>query len=150
MGSKGDRTVKEPIARRMYAENNSLTEISRKLDISVTTLRRWKEESRVPGEKLDGWDKARGQKFNLASQVREMVIEQFEYVNDQDPADRDSKMLDALSKMFSMFERMESREAEIRKKALEEAANAVEETARQQGMSEKDAQFWREQVLGVH
>jgi hypothetical protein len=37
----------------------------------------------------------------------------------------------------------------VRKQALEEAADTVEETARQRGMSDADAQFWREKVLGI-
>jgi len=40
-------------------------------------------------------------------------------------------------------------EEQVRKKALEEAADAVEQTARQQGLNEEQARFWREQVLGV-
>lgn len=38
---------------------------------------------------------------------------------------------------------------EARRKALDDAANAVETAAQQQGLSADQAQFWREQVLGV-
>lgn len=41
------------------------------------------------------------------------------------------------------------REAEIRKQALTEAAEAVEGAAIQRGLTKEDAQFWREQVLGI-
>ena len=41
------------------------------------------------------------------------------------------------------------REKEIRQQALEEAANSVEKAASQRGMTKEDAQFWREQVLGI-
>lgn len=40
-------------------------------------------------------------------------------------------------------------EAEVRKQALEQAADAVEKTAKQQGLNDEQARFWREQVLGV-
>jgi len=38
---------------------------------------------------------------------------------------------------------------EARRKALDDAANAVEAAAQQQGLTSDQAQFWREQVLGV-
>jgi len=40
-------------------------------------------------------------------------------------------------------------EQAARNKALNEAANAVEKAAQQKGMTADQAQFWREQVLGV-
>ena len=36
-----------------------------------------------------------------------------------------------------------------KRQALEQAADVVEKTALQQGASKKDAQFWREKVLGI-
>lgn len=39
--------------------------------------------------------------------------------------------------------------AEVRRKALEDAAETIEETARAQGMTEDQARFWREKVLGI-
>lgn len=41
------------------------------------------------------------------------------------------------------------REKEIRQQALAEAAEAVADSAIQRGLTKEDAQFWREQVLGV-
>lgn len=41
------------------------------------------------------------------------------------------------------------REKEIRQQALEEAAETVADTAIQRGLTKEDAQFWREQVLGI-
>ncbi|MBW2561476.1 MAG: DUF3486 family protein [Deltaproteobacteria bacterium] len=41
------------------------------------------------------------------------------------------------------------RDEAIRKQALTDAADVVEETARQQGLDKEQAQFWREQVLGI-
>lgn len=40
-------------------------------------------------------------------------------------------------------------ETAARRKALDDAANAVEKAAAQQGLTKDQAQFWREQVLGV-
>lgn len=41
------------------------------------------------------------------------------------------------------------REKEIRTQALEEAAKVAEDTAIQRGLAKEDAQYWREQVLGI-
>ncbi|MGE4545829.1 MAG: DUF3486 family protein [Pedobacter sp.] len=41
------------------------------------------------------------------------------------------------------------RETEIRKRALEAAAEKVGDAAIQRGLTKEDAQFWREQVLGI-
>ncbi len=68
--------------------------------------------------------------------------------------------VDTLNKVALIAQRIEraskislDRELKIRdeaaKKALEAAADVIEKTARQRGMSKKDAQFWRTQVLGI-
>ncbi|OEU65808.1 MAG: hypothetical protein BA863_08955 [Desulfovibrio sp. S3730MH75] len=68
--------------------------------------------------------------------------------------------VDALNKLSLLIRRLESasnssldRELKVRdqarKLALEDAANAVENAAKQQGLDADQAQFWREQVLGV-
>ncbi|WP_321367613.1 DUF3486 family protein [uncultured Desulfuromusa sp.] len=41
------------------------------------------------------------------------------------------------------------REREIRQQALQDAAETVADTAIQRGLTKEDAQFWREQVLGI-
>lgn len=41
------------------------------------------------------------------------------------------------------------REKEIRQQALEDAAETIADTAIQRGLTKEDAQFWREQVLGI-
>lgn len=70
MGVKGDRAAKEPQAIRMYINGHSLAEISRQLDISDTTLRRWKEESRVPGNDIDGWDNIQYHKQSVTQTIK--------------------------------------------------------------------------------
>jgi len=63
------------------------------------------------------------------------------------------KMLKDMAIAIERLEKASSenvkREEEIRKRALSEAADVVEETARQQGLDKEQAQFWREQVLGI-
>jgi len=63
------------------------------------------------------------------------------------------KMLKDLGIAVERLERAasenEKRDEEIRKHALEDAADAVDEAAKQQGLNEEQARFWREKVLGV-
>jgi hypothetical protein len=63
------------------------------------------------------------------------------------------KMIKDLAIAIERLERAASentkREAEIRKKVLAEAAQRSDEVASAQGMSEEQARFWREKVLGV-
>lgn len=149
MGAKGDRAAKEPIASKLYADGMTLTGISEQLDISDTTLRRWKEESRVPGDKLDGWDKGRQQKRGNIQRLKDLFERQLEYVEGLQPSEVSASMMDTLSKLGALVERWDKVESEIRRKVLEEAADAIEETAKQQGLTKKDSMFWREQVLGI-
>jgi len=54
MAAKGDRGHLEPQAIRLYAEGRTLTEIGGLLDVSVTTLSKWKAESQRAGDEQDG------------------------------------------------------------------------------------------------
>jgi hypothetical protein len=147
MGVKGDRAIKEPLAIDLYADGRSMPEISRKLDISDTTLRRWKAESRVPGEKQDGWDKRRAQKRNYVQRARDLLDDQYDYVEGLLPEDRDSRVMDSLSKMFAIVERSEKRQKQIRYQAIQEAAETAGETAKQSGVSSETIKAIRRDVL---
>jgi len=149
MGTKGDRAAKEPLAKKMYADGHSLTAISKELDISDTTLRRWKSEDKVPSEDIDGWDRARQQKRGNMQRLRDILDEQLEYVESLPPAERTSKTFDGLSKIAALVERIDKMEEVIRRKAFEEAAEVVEQTAREQGESEEEVKYWRERILGI-
>jgi hypothetical protein len=59
MAQKGVREHLEPIARQMYVEGQSLTDIAAELKISRTTLTEWKARSKAPLQPLDEWDQAR-------------------------------------------------------------------------------------------
>lgn len=126
MGAKGDRAAKEPLAMRMYADGATLSDISRQLDVSDTSLRRWKMESAVPGDAIDGWDRARQQKRANILRLRDLFERQLEYVEGLPPCEVSPPMMDTLSKLGALTEKMGRIEAEIRKKALEDAASAVE------------------------
>lgn len=105
MGAKGDRASKEPLAMRLYVDGSNLTEISRQLDISDTTLRRWKDDSRVPGDDIDGWDKARQQKRSNIQRLKDLFERQLEYVEGILPSEVSAPMMDTLSKLGALVER---------------------------------------------
>lgn len=117
MGTKGDRAAKEPLALRMYADGAALTRIAEKLAVSDTSLRRWKEESRVPGEALDGWDKARQQKRGNIQRLKDLFERQLEYVEGLTPSEVSAAMMDTLSKLGSLVERWDKAEMVLRKLA---------------------------------
>ena len=149
MAKKGDRVSKEPLAMRMYAEQRSLKEIAGVLDVSETSLRKWKAESLRPGEECDAWDKSRQAKCSRLDGLRQMFDENFEAMKDLKPLQRDSKMMDSLTKLGALIEKWEGMEERARKAALTSAADAVEKAAVQMGQSAEQAAFWRGKVLGV-
>jgi hypothetical protein len=117
MGAKGDRASKAPQAERLYADGSSLAEISRVLDVSETTLRRWKADSQVPGEEMDGWDKARGQKIGNIQRLRNLFERQLEYVERINPEDVTAPQTDTLAKLGALVERFQSAERDAAMKS---------------------------------
>lgn len=59
MGKKGDRAYKEQLAKAYYANGETLSDIAMILDISVTSLCRWKHATKDPHQQEDEWDRAR-------------------------------------------------------------------------------------------
>ena len=115
MGQKGDRSSKEQLALRLYADGCSLAEISRQLDISDNTLRIWKSDSMIPGEDTDGWDKARIQKRGNITRLKDLFERQLEYVESLHPSEVTAPMMDTLSKLGSLVERWDKAEAVVRR-----------------------------------
>jgi len=115
MGAKGDRAAKEPMAQKLYADGQSLPEISAQLDISDTTLRRWKSESLVPGDDVDTWDKMRQQKRGNIRRLRDLFERQLEYVEGLTPAEVSAPMMDTLSKLGALVEKWDKAERIVKK-----------------------------------
>jgi len=98
LGTKGDRAAKEPLAKDLYAQGNTLTEVSERLDVSITSLSKWKAESKRPSSDLDEWDLARQGHRAFVDELRAMFKEQLTYVKGLRPSERDSAVMDTLSK----------------------------------------------------
>jgi len=147
MAIKGDRAIKEPLAIDLYADGRSIADICKSLDVSDTSLRRWKAESKTPGEKLDLWDQRRRQKRNYLQRARDLLSDQYDYMEGLLAEERDSRIWDSLSKAFSIVERSEKRQKEIRRQAITEAAAAAGESAKESGVSEETIKAIRRDVL---
>lgn len=127
MGRKGDRAAKEGLAKDLYAQGNTLQEISDQLDVSVTTLSIWKKESKVPSAELDDWDLARQGHRDFIEQLREMFKEQLEYLRELKPRDRTPADYDALSKAAAIVRKWDDIErAEQAKNGAGEAVVEID------------------------
>ena len=98
MGTKGVKASLEPIALRLYAQGWTLTSISERFDVSVTSLSKWKSETLRPGQDLDEWELARQAHATRGENLRRLFEEQEEYVLSLPVNQRDTRVHDALSK----------------------------------------------------
>lgn len=105
MAKKGDRAFLEPQAMRLYADGFSLSDIASQLEVSVTSLSRWKDESRRPDVDMDEWDRGRSQKRSNIQRLRDLFEDQLFYLEGLSAMERTAPMMDTLSKMGSLLER---------------------------------------------
>jgi transcriptional regulator with XRE-family HTH domain len=130
LGAKGDRAAKEPLAKDLYAQGSTLTEISERLDVSVTSLSKWKAESKRPSVDLDEWDQARQGHRAFVDELRAMFKEQLTYVKALKPAERDSAVMDTLSKTAAIVRKWDDIERAEAAKAQEgQAAPEIDRPA---------------------
>jgi len=108
MASKGDRAVLEPTAIRLYGDGHSLTEISRQLGVSVTSLAKWKKESHHPGRDLDEWDRVRKQKGSIIQRLKDRFEQELAYMEKQPAGTLSAPDIDALSKLGALVQRWEA------------------------------------------
>ena len=118
---KGDRSRLEPVARMLFTEQGrTLTDIEETLGVSRQTLSEWKARTRIYGEELDEWDKARVAKEGYEAhllQVRDAIMEQIKLAPLQA-----ASYLDSLSKVESILD-----------KRARTAREAAERIAQQKG-----------------
>ncbi len=142
MATKGVKASLEPQARRMYADGMGVTEIARTLDVSKTTLLRWKADSGVPGDDQDAWDRARAQKRGNIQRLRDLFEEQLEYLETLSPGERTAPMMDTLSKIGALLERWDKME-----KARAVASDVVKTV--KGGLSDEAVDLIKQQILGI-
>lgn len=143
MAKKGDRAYLEPQAQRHYAEGRSLSDIAALLDVSVTSLAKWKEESKVPSAEMDEWDRARTQKRSNIQRLRDLFEDQLFFLEGLTAIKRSAPMMDTLSKIGSLLERWDKME-----KAQRVAEDVVREV-KKTGLSPDTVEDIRRQILGI-
>ncbi len=143
MGRKGDRATKEKVARNLYAEGHTLDAISSTLDISVTSLCRWKSESKRPSADLDEWDMAKQGHRDFTDQLFELFQEELEEIRSLRPSERTSGNYDRLNKAMSIYQKWVS--AEKAKQVAHEVAKEVKKA----GLTEDTVEDIRNQILGI-
>lgn len=144
MAKKGDRAYLEPQAQRLYAEGYSLSDISARLDVSVTSLAKWKEESKVPSADLDEWDRARLQKRSNIQRLRDLFEDQLTHLEALSARERTAPMMDTLSKMGALLERWDKLEKAQR------VADEVEQVVKKAGLTDDTVDRIRRSILGIN
>lgn len=143
MAKKGDRAYLEPQAQRLYAEGYSMTDIAARLDVSVTSLAKWKEESKRPSADLDEWDRARGQKRGNIQRLRDLFEDQLQFLEGISARERTAPMMDTLAKVGALLERWDKIEK------AQAVANAVEQEVKKAGLSPEAVAKIRREILGI-
>ena len=143
MAGKGAKASLEPQARRLYAEGLSLSDIAKQLDVSVTSLTRWKAETKAPSAEMDEWDRARTQKRGNIQRLRDLFEDQLFYLEGLHASKRSAPMMDTLSKVGALLERWDK--METTRRVAEEVVNKVK-TA---GLTDETADDIRRNILGI-
>jgi len=143
MATKGDKAVLAPQAQRLYTAGHNLSSISDQLDVSVTSLKRWKDDTKAPGQPMDEWDRARSQKRGNIQRLRDLFEEQLAWVEELHPSKRSSKTMDTLSKLGSLLERWDKMEKAQR------VADDVDKVIKKAGLTKDTADEIRRQILGI-
>ena len=143
MARKGDRSLLEPLARKLYADGKTLQEISEQLGVSVTSLSNWKNETLDPSTGIDEWDRSRHQKGSFRQRMRDLYDRHLELMEGTDAEDITSAMTDTLSKLGALVERFDKLEA------TREVADKVERIVKKAGLTPGTTKTIREEILGL-
>lgn len=133
MAEKGDKARYYDLAFRMFAEDKSLTEISKTIPVSRQTLSVWKADTKRPGDDMDAWDRARRQKRNNVQRLRDLFDRELTALEEKPAGSLSSTIVDAIAKLGALVMKWEQREEEIKKAERDRAARAVEAEAKRQG-----------------
>jgi ATP-dependent helicase/DNAse subunit B len=143
MATKGAKAVLAPQAQRLYADGHSLSSIGEQLGVSVTSLKRWKDETMVPGAEMDEWDRARTQKRGNIQRLRDLFEDQLSHLETLSARERTAPMMDTLSKMGALLERWDK---------MEKASRVADEVAlvvKKAGVTAETTEEIRASILGI-
>ena len=138
------RGQSEGLAQKLYADGQTLEQISQQLDVSIQSLSRWKKESHVPGQDQDEWDRARSQKRGNIQRLRDLFEEQLAYLEGLQASQRTSAQMDTLSKMGALLEKWDKMEKAQR------VADEVEKVVKKAGLTPDTVAKIRNSILGIN
>lgn len=144
MATKGDKASLAPQAQRLYADGHTLSAISAQLDVSITSLARWKAETIAPGQTVDEWDRARSQKRGNIQRLRDLWEDQLVHIENCPAEERTAPKMDALAKLGALLERWDKFE-----KTQRVAEDVVKEVTKA-GLTPETANEIRRQILGIN
>ena len=124
MAKKGVRASLEPICFRLYGQGWTLSAMSARFEVSVTTLSKWKKESLSPGQPMDDWDLKRQSNIDDGETLRQLFNEQKSYVLGLQVSQRDTRIFDALSKAGANYRHWEKHERDAAAALLAEMTTA--------------------------
>jgi len=99
------RSKQENFAIVLYADGHSIEEIAESLDVSATSLYKWKNQSLVPGAEMDEWDRARLQKRSYSMRTKALFERELKAAEDLPPGALSAPAVDQLSKLGAMAKR---------------------------------------------
>lgn len=110
MAEKGAKTQLEPVARQMFIDGKSLTDIEAALGVSRQTLSVWKGQTKKPSDEFDEWDKARARKANFGIRMEALLERELTYAEERQPGAIEGASLDNLSKLGSLVVKFRAQE----------------------------------------
>lgn len=112
MAEKGVRVQLEPVARQMYIDGQSLTEIETALGVSRQTLSAWKARTKRPDDEFDEWDKARARKATFGLRMEALLERELTFAEARNPGAIEGVTLDNLSKLGSLVVKFKAAESQ--------------------------------------
>jgi transcriptional regulator with XRE-family HTH domain len=112
MAVKGAKGGLEAVARQLYADGMSQTQIAKELDVSDATVGRWKKDSWLPGENTDEWEKARKTKRSTVERLAVLFDRELKAAEDAAAGTVGPATFDALQKLGGMVRRWQEIERE--------------------------------------
>ena len=88
-----------------YADGATLEQISAQVEVSVTSLSKWKTSTLDPKSNVDEWEKARAQKRSNHQRLRDLFERELQYVEAQAQGSLSASSMDALTKLGALVKR---------------------------------------------
>lgn len=143
MASKGDKALLAPQAQRLYADGHNLSSISELLNVSVTSLSKWKKDTKAPSDALDDWDRARSQKRSNVQRLRDLFEGMIGHLEEGGYDELSNSKVTAISRLGSLVEKWDKFEKTQR------VADEVEKVVKKAGLTADTVDDIKRKILGI-